>query len=310
MVSCRPTVHIDLARVRENVIRIARQTGVPVIAVIKSDAYGLGAGEVVGAIGDLVSGFYSFSFEEAVAAGTARTGKSCICLTGDASDDPQVYRDNNVRPAVWDADRARAWRAARPVLAVDTGMQRFACPREQIDDVIHAGACDEAFTHAVRSEQARMLHEWLGGRGLRLHAAASELLHIPDAWLDAVRPGLALYRDAVRVIAPLVEARDSRGPVGYRGHAPTTGRHGVIVAGYNGLRPGPCIVNEQPRRIFECGMQSSYVELGPHDRAGDPVVLLGDGLDVEQLAVAWKSSPQEALFRMASCGRRVYSNLR
>ena len=48
----------------------------------------------------------------------------------------------------------RRGRDARPILCVDTGMQRFACAREQIDDVIRAGAIDEAFTHAVTLEQA------------------------------------------------------------------------------------------------------------------------------------------------------------
>ena len=39
-------VKIDLGRVRENVAAIARRTGVDIIAVVKSDAYGVGARRV------------------------------------------------------------------------------------------------------------------------------------------------------------------------------------------------------------------------------------------------------------------------
>src|SRR4051794_37376426 len=64
----RPTVRIDLARVRNAAQAIAHRTGVPVIAVMKADAYGLGAREVVEALRDVpnVAGFYCFSLREAV----------------------------------------------------------------------------------------------------------------------------------------------------------------------------------------------------------------------------------------------------
>jgi alanine racemase len=187
-------------------------------------------------------------------------------------------------------------------------MQRFACPREKIDEVIEAGTCDEAFTHAVTLEQAKRLAEWTLGRGLRLHAAASSLLDQPDARLDYVRPGLALYYDAVRVTARLVEARDTKGAAGYGAFTSSTGRHGVFVGGYaHRLRAGsPCRINGELRQIIECGMQTSFVEIGPNDREGDEVVLLGEGITPEQVAAAWLVSPQQALMSLALCGRREF----
>jgi alanine racemase len=295
-----PHVSIDFSRVRDNALRIAHQTRVPVIAVIKADAYGLGARQVVNALRDVVAGFYCFSFGEAVDARTRETGKTTIVIRDDDAsvDDLRSYK---VRPAVWDLDRAQRLRAARPVLIVDTGQQRFACPREQIDDVIRVGEIDEAFTHATRLEHARMLRDWCGGRGIRLHAAASSLLSEPEAWLDAVRPGLALYRDAVRVTTRLLEARDTRGPTGYGGFVSSTGRHGVILGGFTaGLRPGPCHINGEARRIVECGMQTSFVEIGQYDKVGEDVVLLGDDLSVEKLGQLWGVTPHEVLWRMAT----------
>lgn len=291
-----PKVTIDLSRVRKNALDIAARVGVPVIAVIKANAYGLGAKEVVRAIADVVSGFYCFTLREAIEADTAASGKPAICLVGDDDETVEAYKSHNVRPAVWDAERAARLRGARPVLCVDTGMQRFACPPELIDNVLRAGECDEAFTHATTIEQVEQFKYLMSGRSLRLHAAATLLLDQPAAYLDAVRPGLALYDGAVRVEARLIEARDTRGPIGYHRLTPATARHGVIIGGYsNGLRPGPCLVNGERRRIIECGMQSSFVELGPRDAPGDSVTLLTEALPLRDIATEWGCSAQQVL---------------
>ena len=190
-------------------------------------------------------------------------------------------------------------RAANPVLSVDTGMQRFACPAENVADALAAGNCTEAFTHAIRADHTARLVELVGGRdrGIKLHAAASGLLDDPACRLDAVRPGLALYRGAVRVSAPLIETRASRGPAGYTGFV--TPHVGVILAGYaRGLRPGPCLVNGRPSRVLEVGMQSSFIQTNEADRAGDEVVLVGDGLEAEQIGAAWKASAQAVLVQL------------
>lgn len=301
--SASVTLRIDRARLRDNVARIARQTNVEIWAVVKADAYGLGAAIVAEAIADLVAGWCVFSLQEAIDAGLwERTGKPAIALGPPTIGEAEDYLRHHVRPAVSTIEQARRLRSARPILCVDTGMQRFACPPEQIDAVINAGGCTEAFTHATKVEHARRLVELLGGRNLKLHAAASGLLHEPQAHLHAVRPGLALYRGAVRVAAPLVEARESHGPVGYTGF--TTNRHGVILCGYaHGLRKGPCLINGHPSRILEVGMQSAYVELAANDQVGDQVVLLGDTLDLEPIAAAWGATPHEVLLRLATAAR-------
>jgi alanine racemase len=303
----RPSVVIDLARVRANCEDVARRCGVPVIAVVKADAYGLGAARVVAAIADVVEAFYVFDAAEAQAYEHLDIGKPTIALVGD-SDDADDYISRRIRPAVWTAERAKLLARARPVLSVDTGQQRFACPPDEIDAVLAAKTCDEAFTHASTLAQARQLRELTGGRVAKLHAAGTSLLDEPEARLDAVRPGVALYRGAVRVTAPLLEAHDTRGPTGYTGFVSPTGRHGVIYAGYStGLRRGgPCLVNGERRRIPEVGMQTAFVELGPGDEVGDEVVLLGDEVTEHDVAEAWRTTPQEALLRLCGAGTRSY----
>jgi alanine racemase len=303
--SAHVTVQIDLGRVRANVSAIRAKTGKPVIAVVKADAYGLGGERVAHAIADLVESFYAFDLAEVDAYKLADTKRPTIVLLGDSSD-PQDYIARNARPVVWTVDRATALRAARPILSVDTGQQRFGAPPEDVQAVKSAGGCDEAMTHASTLAQAQLLSDLLAHRA-KLHAAGTALLDEPAAWLDAVRPGLALYRGAARVSARLVDTRDARGPTGYSGFISSTGRHGVILAGYsNALRPGPCTVNGVRREIREVGMQSAFVELGPGDRVGDEVVLLGDGLTEENVGAAWAASPQNALLHLAGSGPRIY----
>ncbi|HYE18674.1 MAG TPA: alanine racemase [Tepidisphaeraceae bacterium] len=303
-------VSIDLGRVRRNAAEVAARAGVEVWATIKADAYGLGAARVAEALADVVAGFCVFALDEAVAIDLwGLTGKPAIAL-GPPTHDADAYLAAHVRPAVSTAEQAAALRAARPVLCVDTGMQRFACPPELVGEAVGAGGIDEAFTHATRAGQAARLVEIMSAfPGIKLHAAASSLLDEPDCRLDAVRPGMALYRGAVRATAPLVEARPSRGPIGYTGWASEGGRHGVIPVGYaHGLRPGPCEVNGRRQRIPEVGMQTAYVTLAADDRAGDEVVLLGDGVTEADVAFAWPATPHQVVLHLASRGAREYAD--
>jgi alanine racemase len=303
---------VDLRRVRQNTDAIVRATGVPVIAVVKADAYGLGASRVAAVIGDLLEGFFVFDAAEAIEARLFEiTGKRTIALHG-SSNDPADYIPRRIHPAVWTIERASALRAARPALSVDTGQQRFACGWKLIGNVLAAGDCQEVFTHATNIAQVQAFcdlmdnHDRAHSKGnFFMHAAGSSLLHEPAARLRAVRPGLALYRGAVRVSTALVETRESAGPAGYSGF--TTPNHGIIICGYsNGLKAGPCLVNGRPSRILEVGMQSAFVETQPGDKPGDEVVLLGDSLTEQQIAPAWNTSPHECLVRLTGSGQRAY----
>jgi alanine racemase len=299
-------VVVDLSRIVRNAQAIRRSTGVALIAIIKADAYGMGADRIASALADSVDEFAIFSPEEArVIDLWNRTGKAALAIGPPQWDDPAEYRSLHVRPAVSTVEQARKLKSALPVLCLDTGQQRFACPIDQADKVLREGNIDEAFTHASRIDQVQLLKEAIRGKVSRLHAAGSSLLDDPAAWLDAVRPGFALYRGAARVTTPLVETRRGAGPAGYGGFVAP--HHGVILAGYsNGVHPGPCLINGRLTRILEVGMQSAFVETIPDDNVGDEVTLLGDTLTEDQVASAWNCGPHEALLRLASAGIREY----
>src|SRR5438105_11115181 len=130
------SVSIDLGRVRQNADEIRRGTGVPVIAVIKADAYGLGADRIAPALANLVDGFCVFRANEALEYELwERTGKYTIAIGPPHWSNAEEYLAAHVRPAVWTEQQARALRAARPILSVDTGQQRFACPVRDVPAV-------------------------------------------------------------------------------------------------------------------------------------------------------------------------------
>ena len=297
-------VIVDLDRIRANVAGIAKQCAVDVIGVVKADAYGLGSLLVAEAIDDLVAGFCVFGLPEAAAIRVV-TKKTILSLGPSDGIDAEKFVAMGVRPSVWTVREAERLRKARPILSVDTGMQRFACPPEDVPAVIAAGGIDEAFTHATRTEHVKMLKSIVDGQKLRLHAAASSLLGEPAARLDAVRPGIAMYQGAARVATPLVDIRSARGPVGYTGFG--ADRFGIIVCGYsNGLRKGSCLIGGKRQPILEIGMQSAYVGVGPDDRVGDEVVLLGEGLTEAEIAREWNCSEQQALMSLVRAGARSH----
>jgi alanine racemase len=305
MRSAHVVVAIDCTRIRDNAGDIRRRTGVELVAVVKADAYGLGAGAVAGALRGVADRLAVFSLAEAQAAGLWRISRLPIIALGPPDGTVAAYRRAHVRPAVSNVAQARRLKQARPLVCLDTGMRRFACAPSELAAVLAAGDGDEVFTHAATLAQARALTAATRTLGVRRHAAGSSLLDAPAAWLDAVRPGLALYHDAVRVSVPLAEVRSVRTAIGYGGFR--AARHGVVLAGYaHGLRAGWCLVAGVRRRIREVGMQSAYIELGAQGAPGDEVVLLGDGLTLAELARAWSARDHEVLIALCGAGERIY----
>jgi alanine racemase len=55
-------------------------------------------------------------------------------------------------------------------------------------------------------------------------------------------------------------------------------------------------------------MQSAYIELGPNDRAGDEVILVGEGLSESDIATDWEMGEFQTLLHLARCGQRTYAD--
>lgn len=218
----RAWVEIDLAAARRNFQRIKARAGVPVIAVVKADAYGHGAvalGRLYESLGALRLAVATLPEAEAL----RRGGITCpIQILGWTPPTPAgaeaLFRGGFV-PTLLSPDHARALQTAAALagvslgadVKVDTGMGRigFLAGEEACLPPLFADGRlrpSGAFTHFYKGadeeatrEQCRIFDAFcgrlsaLGIPSHALHAAASSALHHPFARYGAVRPGLALY---------------------------------------------------------------------------------------------------------------------
>lgn len=216
-----PWIEVNAQNLQHNVGAIAtRAGGRPILAVIKNNGYGLGVANVARLLDDdrRIAGFAVVKLHEAMTLRDAGIRKP-VLLMGPVTDDEIVdaaardltlmlYRDHGAA-----LDRAAA-KTGRPVavhVKIDTGMGRVGVPHDEapallrtlaarpstrIEGVMTTLTEDEAFD---REQVTRLttLADTLTRDGVRLgrrHAASSyALFQNPGAFLDMVRPGMAIF---------------------------------------------------------------------------------------------------------------------
>jgi alanine racemase len=222
----RPTwAEIDLEALAWNLgqVRLALG-GVPVLAVVKADAYGHGAVEVARALErERVESFGVALPEEGVELRRAGITRPILLLGGLAPAQADLVLEHDLTPAVFRADQIEALDAAagrRGVrvaahLKIDTGVGRLGVPAaeapafaallERHPRVRLSGA----FSHlAVADDPSdgftrRQIDQFLDAvRALRSRGLGLETIHLANsaavtdhraAWLTLARPGIVLY---------------------------------------------------------------------------------------------------------------------
>lgn len=216
-----PWVEVRPDHLRRNVAEIHRRVGGrPILAVIKNDGYGLGVAAVARAIEpeSAVAGFAVVKLHEAATLREAGVRKPVLCMgpLGEGDLDEAAARD--IEPMVYTpvgpALERIAARRGRPVpvhVCVDTGIGRVGVPfREaapllrdlggrrgvKIQGTMMTFTEDPEFDR----EQLRRFEALCGGLAAegvalgRRHAASSfALFQNEGAFLDMVRPGMAIY---------------------------------------------------------------------------------------------------------------------
>ena len=148
----RAWLDVDLDAVRHNVRLLQARAGVPLIVMVKANAYGIGAVMVSRALGvpfdrtpagaDAPWGLGIASLDEAVELRDAGCRGRILCLTPLLP--PELPRAHalGVRPALHTNSDIRAWAAAgegdemRPYhLAIDTGMARAGVRWDRVDEL-------------------------------------------------------------------------------------------------------------------------------------------------------------------------------
>jgi alanine racemase len=204
---------VDLGALVRNARTSETRSGVPLIPMIKADAYGLGAERVARALESLDPYAYGIA---TIAEGRAlRRGgitRPLIVFTPLLADEYPAARDLALTPTLGSADEIEKWCAdGRPEewhLSIDTGMSRAGIPWREttallaiLEQYPPAGA----FTHfhsaelddgsmAEQEDRFREAIATLPARPPVLHTDASAAIvrHGRSEW-DAIRPGIYLY---------------------------------------------------------------------------------------------------------------------
>lgn len=216
-----PWVEVYTANLQWNVQAIARLvSGRPILAVIKNNGYGLGVANVARILEplDRIAGFAVVKLHEAVSLRDSGVKKPILWMgPGDERDLEHAVR-NRIQPMIYTpVGRAleslrRKTKAPIPIqICVDTGIGRVGVQHTQAAQLVR----DLAGTGAVSiegimmtfaedlefdREQLKRFHSVCGdlqAAGVRIgrkHAASSyTLFQHSDAFLDMVRPGMAVY---------------------------------------------------------------------------------------------------------------------
>lgn len=207
----RAWVEIDLGALRRNGAAIARRAGVPLLPMIKADAYGLGADVVARALESLTPwGFGVATVDEGAALRAAGITRPIVVFTPLLDTEFQRARDADLTLVLGDRARIEAWSAhgGRWHLGIDTGMARAGIRWDlvnQLGDALRTAPPEGACTHfhsagrdpaAVATQERRFAGalDALPSRPAVLHAENGVVLEwrAPARW-SLVRPGIFLY---------------------------------------------------------------------------------------------------------------------
>ena len=235
----RARVEIDLGALQRNGAAVARRAGVPLLPMIKADAYGLGAAAAWRALDVLEPWGYGVATvvegEELRDLGVARP---VVVFTPLLEQELTRARSARLTPTLGFPAEIEAWRRAGGGtwhLSIDTGMSRAGIPWRQVNEIRHLVEMhppEGAFTHfhsAELDDGTQAAQELLFRDAVASLPSRPRLLHTANSaaisrggrsdW-DLVRPGIFLYgvgsgRNAgiqpepvVNLRAPIVEIRN------------------------------------------------------------------------------------------------------
>jgi len=207
----RAWVDVDLGALVRNAQTMQRRASVPLLPMVKADAYGLGAVPVVRALEKTRPwGYGVATIREGEELRTAGIARPIVVFTPLLVDDFLAARRANLTPTLGDPTAIAAWSESGAPwhLAIDTGMHRAGiAPPElgAIADLVKQAPPEGAYTHfyaadtdvdAMEAQQAAFdaAIAALPERPRYLHAENSPAIErqSPSQW-DLARPGIFLY---------------------------------------------------------------------------------------------------------------------
>ena len=238
LLHARAWVEVDLDALRRNATVLAARAGVPLLPMVKADAYGLGAVRVARALQSLSPwGFGVATVHEGEELRSAGIREPVLVFTPLVNDELDRARKARLTPCLGSAEAVQRWGGeGRPWhLAIDTGMSRAGVRWDRVGDMrdmLINFPPEGAFTHfhsAERNDGSLALQEQRFDEVIRALPVRPRLLHTSNSAAitrqetsryDLVRPGVFLYGGAtgigagiepepvVHLRAPVVDLRD------------------------------------------------------------------------------------------------------
>ncbi|MBZ0087482.1 MAG: alanine racemase [Thermomonas sp.] len=225
LVSQRPTrIVVDLDALADNLRAIRGRVGVPVMAILKANAYGHGLIPVARHLQAQGAGQFGVAFvEEGIALRRAGITVPILVLGGILGRQAGQLIEHDLELTVSSIDKLRKVEAAAQALGrkavvhlkIDTGMERIGVHSETCAPFIEAAVASRwcmlkgVYSHlacaddpgsamtALQLERFRAACAHFTRLGapmpIRHLANSGGILHFPDSWLDMVRPGILLY---------------------------------------------------------------------------------------------------------------------
>jgi alanine racemase len=223
--SDRPTrIRVDLDALAHNLEALHRQAGVPVMGIVKANAYGHGLVPVARHLETQNIAQLGVAFvEEGIALRRAGVQVPILVLGGIHAPQVTHFLAHDLEVTVSSIDKLRQveqaaesmGRKAVVHLKLDTGMERIGVHSENAAPFIEAAAASRwctvkgVYSHLACADDpaspmtAEQLQRFLAACAhfdrigapmpLRHLANSGGVLHFPDTCLDMVRPGIALY---------------------------------------------------------------------------------------------------------------------
>ena len=257
------TLTIDLNALRVNWRRLNSMSSTETAAVVKADAYGLGAGRISASLLDEgVQSFFVAVAEEGAAVREAVGNRPTIYVfSGHMEGDDKLIAKHNLTPLINSVDQmlrhAELMKNHSFGIQLDTGMNRLGIEPSEWATVRDLAlclepklimshlACADEPSHEMNSQQLETFEKMTEGLSVpRSLSATGGILLGEDYHFDLTRPGIGLYggepfRSAEAVVSidiPVVQIRDveTGESVGYGNtwHASIPRKIATVSAGY------------------------------------------------------------------------------
>lgn len=337
---------IDLAAIVANwrALDAMSAPAVETAAVVKADAYGLGAAAVGPALAKAgVKTFFVALPQEGVRLreilGRAAT---IYILGGYSAEHSEDFQTARLRPVLNSVAQGEAWFQGGPAgpaaLQIDTGMNRLGLERRDLAAltplpkgvklVMSHLACSDDQTHAMNAAQRAAFEAMTADMDRpRSLAATGGVLLGPGMHFDLVRPGIGLfggspYAEAtpvVRLEAPVIQVRDvAAGEVVGYGATWRARRPARIATVSTGYADGIIRAAGATGHAMMAGRRLNYagrvsmdlitldVTHCPEAEEGAMVTLIGEGTALDTVAAAAGTIGYELLTRLGARFERRY----